>query len=262
MSSSRDTEHKGLNIVVVGAGGIGTHLLPMLTRAFMSLPNDYTVNKFIIVDGDSYELKNLSRQQFTSIAIGRNKADVQVEKIRRLMAPVLDDHYMSSVITSFPMYLTAENLSACLGQCPIFGNFVIFSGVDNHPCRLLLSQFTERNKVENVLLFTGGNNELDGSVHLQGQWNGVTFDKPIEERHPEIATDKTDDRAEMSCQELHNLKGGEQTIAANAMAAAVMYSWFISALTNPEASCDIEDFYYDIRSMNIRAIRPVKRIGS
>ena len=253
---------KEINLMVVGAGGIGTHLLPMLIRASMSLPDNYVVTQLIIVDGDTYELRNLSRQQFTSVAIGRNKADVQVEKIKRLLEPVVDSSRLNHAIRSFPQYLTEENLSSCIGMFMHFGNLMIFSGVDNHPCRLLLSRFTERNKEANILLFTGGNNELDGSVHLQGKWNGVSFDKPVEERHPEIATDKTDDRGALSCQELQNLQGGEQTIAANAMAAAVMYSWFISVLTNPEASSDIEDFYYDIRSMNIRAIRPVKKLGS
>lgn len=247
---------KGYTIIVVGAGGIGTHLMPMLIRSLIPT-SDYIVEKFIVVDGDTYERKNLARQQFTELAIGRNKAEVQAEKIRMLMRPIVPG--VEKIVEAFPHYITEANLPMLLRG--ITNDIIIFSGVDNHPCRLLLSRFTERNKDRNILLFTGGNNRMDGSVHCQGKWQGVEFDEPIENRHPEILTDTTDDRAEMSCQELHNLAGGEQTIAANAMAAAIMYAWFVSILENPTKTNDIEDFYYDLSTMNVRSIRPVKTLS-
>lgn len=244
-------KEKTFEIVVVGAGGIGTHLMPMLIRSLM--PSNPFCVRFIVIDGDIYEKKNLARQQFTRLAIGRNKAEVQVEKIKRLMegVPAINDR-----VVAFPQYLTPDNLPYALSESSK-ENLIIFSGVDNHPCRLLLSRFVDSIKENNVLLFTGGNNEMDGTVHLQGQWEGHVFDKPIEERHPEILTDTTDDRSKMSCQELHNLQGGEQTIAANAMAAAIMFGWFVSIMYDPTKTTDIEDVYYDLRTMNIRAIRPV-----
>lgn len=247
------------NIVVVGAGGIGTHLMPMLIRACCDTENK--LQKFLVIDGDVYERKNLARQQFTELAIGRNKAEVQVEKIVRLMNPCAKTDYpLTEIFQAFPKYLTPENLPEALSKLHVLDNTIIFSGVDNHPCRLLLSRFVEQNKVLNMLLITGGNNEMDGTVHVQGQWKGVQFDDPIEVRHPEILTDKTDDRGSMSCQELHNLAGGEQTIAANAMAAAIMYGWFVSIMQNPKKTADIQDVYYDLRTMNIRAVRPVVTI--
>lgn len=252
----RDEYQIDFNAVVVGAGGIGTHLLPMLIRSLMPCDSKYQLNKLVIVDGDIYERRNLSRQQFSQLAVGRNKAQVQVEKIKRILDGAVDTFGLDVRVKAFPHYLTEENMAALLNILGSSENLIIFSGVDNHPCRLLLSEYTERNKELNTLLITGGNNRLDGSVHCQGKWFGNTFDVPVEERHPEIKTDKTDDRAALSCQELHNLAGGEQTIAANAMAAAIMYCWYISIINNPDNTTTIEDIYYDISTMNIRAVRP------
>lgn len=65
-------------VIVVGAGGIGSHFIPVAARllAYGGFEGD-----MCLMDGDSYEEKNQARQMFHSRFIGRNKALTQAEAV-------------------------------------------------------------------------------------------------------------------------------------------------------------------------------------
>lgn len=69
------------NIIVVGAGGTGGHLVPNLTR-MLSIKNKereeagIPKHSLTLIDKDSVEPKNLLRQNFVHQDIGKNKAEV------------------------------------------------------------------------------------------------------------------------------------------------------------------------------------------
>ena len=71
------------SLVVVGAGNIGSHLVPLLVRGSTDL------NRITIVDRDSYEPRNLRSQDITEVDLGRPKAIVQRERVWRI-DPTLD----------------------------------------------------------------------------------------------------------------------------------------------------------------------------
>lgn len=65
--------------LIVGAGGIGSHLAEPLAR--LLLYHDDGEQHMTIVDGDSYEEKNSQRQMFPWDAMGRNKAAVLADRV-------------------------------------------------------------------------------------------------------------------------------------------------------------------------------------
>lgn len=65
------------SVLVVGAGGVGGSVIEALARS--------GVGKITVMDGDCFELSNLNRQLLaTRQTIGRNKAEVAVERIRSI----------------------------------------------------------------------------------------------------------------------------------------------------------------------------------
>lgn len=193
-----------MNIVVVGAGGIGTHLLGPLCRY---LDNTEDKPHILVLDGDQYELKNADRQSFSRIG---NKAEVSVEQLRN-MFPNLN-------IEAKPTFLTDENVDVYIGEGDI-----VLACVDNHATRLLLSSHCAT--LSDVMLISGGNDYSIGSVHVYIREKGRDKTPPLTYLHPEIAHPRDKRPDEMSCEELASA-GVPQLIFANLSAAAAMLSTF------------------------------------
>jgi len=67
------------NFVVIGAGGTGSRLIPMLAQFIKTL--GWVINpQIIIFDPDVVEVKNLVRQNFIPRDVGKNKAQVLAER--------------------------------------------------------------------------------------------------------------------------------------------------------------------------------------
>lgn len=62
--------------MVIGAGGIGSYLLPVLQKQLTA------ADQIIIMDGDKLESRNLDRQNFTRKHVGRNKAEALASMYR------------------------------------------------------------------------------------------------------------------------------------------------------------------------------------
>lgn len=77
------------SIYVVGCGGTGSRLVPMLAQFIRSITKVYNPRgwlespKIILVDGDDVEPKNLLRQNFVKNDIGKNKAVVLAQRYGR-----------------------------------------------------------------------------------------------------------------------------------------------------------------------------------
>lgn len=244
--------------VVVGAGGIGSAILPLVLRARMGAGTGLA--DVLVVDGDAYERKNIQRQQFPLAFIGMNKALAQKEKTKAALG---------LVIRCEETYITEINIDRVLPSPSPGEGIVVFSGVDNHRCRWLLSQWAQRrmdkHRDECVLLVTGGNDKWDGNVHAYGRWMDVErqrmvgIGRPMEDRHPEInKANMENSREGLSCQEVLLLEGGEQTMAANYMAAALMFAIYQTAMHNPRALEGLEETYFDCLSFGVNTVRSGK----
>jgi molybdopterin/thiamine biosynthesis adenylyltransferase len=94
-------------VTVVGAGNIGSHLLPLVAR----MPD---VGSVTVVDHDSYEERNLVSQSIAPGDVGRPKADCQAERLRALN-PRLSVTPIVARLESIPWgILRADVIAGCL----------------------------------------------------------------------------------------------------------------------------------------------------
>lgn len=198
-----------INVKVVGAGGIAGHLLPLLCLYLSSRPE----RAFITVyDGDNFEIKNRERQEF---ARQGNKAEVKVDMLQKRFP---SEDFANLRCEAKPFYITEDNVFVAARE----GDFV-FLAVDNHATRKLVSAHCQT--VQNITLFSGGNDFWDGDVQVFRRRDGENLDCPIETLHPSIQNPKDKNPAEMSCEELA-AAGAPQMVCTNNAIAAFMFCSF------------------------------------
>lgn len=203
-------------ICVVGCGGIGSWLIPPLARF---LATDGFDGDVMLFDGDKYEDKNANRQDFFLGHTGHNKAMTQATKMLNL--------FPNLKVRAIDQYITAENIDKA-----VTNNDVVFVCVDNHPARNLID--LHASTLKNVCVFSGGNEEFDGNVHVYYRRAGRNITGRLVDRHPEVASITRGDRADASCEDL--IAGGAvQYLVTNFMAAATFLAAF-NSIYNHEAS--------------------------
>lgn len=198
--------------VVVGAGGTGTHLLPQLL-AYLSTHHksvEREVWELGVIDGDAVEPKNLARQLFQPHAINTNKAEAAIASY--------EGNFKNLV--AIPEYLGRENISRYVED----GSIVLIC-VDNYPVRALIEAHCKG--LQNVVVINGGNEVSTGTCQIWIRKDGQNLTPPISFLHDEILAGGPD-RAEMSCEAISQLDGGEQLIVTN-MASAM---YMLTALLN------------------------------
>jgi molybdopterin/thiamine biosynthesis adenylyltransferase len=143
-------------IKVIGAGGIGSHLLEPLAR-YLSYTEDYV--EITVIDGDKFEERNRERQRFNACA---NKAEQVIEPLKQ--------QFPRLYLRAKPEYLTEDNVIMNIRE-----GDVVFLCVDNHATRKLVSDRCQ--ELDNVLLISGGNDYTDGNVIRYVRQNGRDITK-------------------------------------------------------------------------------------
>lgn len=156
---------KTQKIKVIGAGGIGSHLIDPLSR-YSSYTDDRV--EVTVIDGDAFEERNRERQKFNSCG---NKAEHTVEMMKESFPQV---HFRAK-----GEYVTDSNVITTIRE-----NDVVFLCVDNHATRKLVSE--RCSELDNVTLISGGNDETDGDVLIYIRKNGKDVTPPLTSL-PEIA---------------------------------------------------------------------------
>lgn len=211
------------NVKLIGVGGIGTSLLFFLSR-HMNFKEDRA--KLTLVDGDSFELKNAIRQDFSMIG---NKAKVKAEELAK--------EFTNISIRAIPEFITKDNLPDVV----LDGDIVLLA-VDNHATRKLVSEYCQ--KLSNVVLISGGNELTDGNVQVYIRMGGKDITLPLTASHPEIQDPADRSPGEMSCEERAKQPGSRQILVANAGAAWLMY---VAYWLYEEGKIDcLGEFYFDI----------------
>ena len=91
-------------VLVVGCGGLGGHIIDLLTRV--------GVGTLRVVDGDVFEPSNLNRQLLSNTAtLGRPKAEVATEHIRRVSP--------NTAVEAVACFMTEENVRELIRDCDI-----------------------------------------------------------------------------------------------------------------------------------------------
>jgi len=165
------------NFVIVGAGGIGAHLGPILAKY---LAFQRPGSRLWIIDGDIVEDKNLARV-YSSDAIGDDKADVLADICEQTVPTGSLD------VRTINEYITPRTFDRYHRGWYTDGT-VVFSCVDNHKSRVYLEQLI--GNLQNGLLISGGNDEYSGQAQLFCRKDGENLTPPISHFAPEILSEE------------------------------------------------------------------------
>lgn len=226
---------KELNITIIGLGGVGSILSERLCR-FLNYTKEYKSN-ILLIDGDSYEIKNYDRQEF--IGMG-NKAEMKAGELEIKFTSIYFETYCS--------YINETNVHETIKEGDI-----VFLCVDNHKSRKIINNYCKN--LKDVTLISGGNELTDGNVQLFVRKGGKDLTPDLCTYHPEIAnpTDKLPE--EMSCEELS--KSEPQLYFTNLGVATFMCWMFYNSVVQQDSQKS--EVYFDILSMSsdskVRALK-------
>ena len=117
-------------VLVVGCGGLGGHLIDMLTRI--------GVGSLRVVDGDVFEPSNLNRQLLSEVPLlGVSKAKAAAARISRVNPDV--------EVEAIDAFLTEANAGRLLSGCD-----VVLDGLDNIESRRILAKECARSGIPYV----------------------------------------------------------------------------------------------------------------
>ncbi|PIR94446.1 hypothetical protein COT97_01160 [Candidatus Falkowbacteria bacterium CG10_big_fil_rev_8_21_14_0_10_39_11] len=215
---------------VIGLGGIAEYLLPPLLRYLTY--SDYSDTVVTLVDGDSFEPKNLSRQSFRHIG---NKAEVRATELREVF-PQLTIKYIGE-------YVGDANVNMVINE----GDVVLLC-VDNHSTRRLVGARCEA--LDNICLITGGNEYTDGNVIVFVKKDGNALKPTITRYHPEIAEAEGDHPHDIGCD--IQVVSSPQLVPMNNLISGLMLSTLYVYLVDCLNYCEIQ---IDMKRGSARALR-------
>jgi len=213
------------DIYIIGDGGIGSNLSITLIKllAFHCHKNQFQeIITLHIIDGDTVEHSNLIRQQFIPEDIGKKKVEITATYLQEISQQL---GFTNINIIPHSFYLKKKTMDI------IQEDAIVFVGVDNYITRLQLEQHST--KLNNVIMFFGGNEYDDGDVNIIWKKDGENMFPLLSEKHPEIKKkDKFPD--EQSCEEA--LVHAPQLILANIIVANHMLMGFYEWITKESVS--------------------------
>jgi len=227
---------QGINITIIGLGGVGTILAERLCR-YLNFSQDYE-SSILLADGDQYEMKNFARQEFSGMG---NKAETKANELAMKFSNITFD--------VFDAYINEANVAQVIKE-----NTIVFICVDNHKSRMIINNYCKN--LNDVTIVSGGNELTDGNAQLYVRKGGVDLTPDLCAYHPEIANpdDKLPD--EMSCEELSQSE--PQLYFTNLGVATLMCWLFYNSVVKDQH--DRSEVYFDILSMNSNSkIRIVKQ---
>ncbi len=172
-----------MKLVIVGLGGIGSHLLLPLMQ-YINF-EEKVFDEVWFVDGDTYESKNERRQHV--VKNNENKAFAQMEHYR--------DMFPTLIVMHVDKYINADNI----GKVVADGDVVLLC-VDNNKTRKLFEDHFET--VDNLTVINGGNELVDGNVMITQKVNKEFTSRKFSEIHPELLNPTDRSPEDMSCSEL------------------------------------------------------------
>ena len=221
-------------IIIIGCGGTGSWFMPKLVKII----NDAYYKKIIInkleiifIDGDEVEQKNLLRQNFVPVDIGKNKAEVMANRygcqihddlvtVKYIDKYITVDKYKSKMNQEFAdRFITIENI-ANIGI-----ETLIFNFIDNGISRKMLHSLAMNRGCD---IIDVGNNEFNGQLtfsHYSAIGENIsTFNSWYYIQH----TDQLDDMSNLSIYNCANVdeEAIGQMFNANDMAASVAGNFF------------------------------------
>jgi len=204
---------KEMKIKIIGAGGIGSHLVLPLSRYVASLNVPVSIT---IIDGDEVKEHNLFNQNFR--IIGVNKAEALKNSIPKEL------HRKEISIWAVKEYLTPKNISKYISNGDI-----VFLCVDNHFTRKFVNRYCIT--LNNIVLFSSGCGLTDGTARMLFKLDSgfqttdlEYLDSAIGKATAVELMEKLEQRAEADCEEV--AQTNPQLIWANMQCATLLGEMF------------------------------------
>jgi len=233
--------------LVIGAGGIGSHLVEPLGR--MLEYSDTEPTAIVIVDGDTYEEKNRSRQSFKDIG---NKAEILAAELSELFEETIIVGLNKWVVSDTSEVVTedGENASNKITAGDLLNeNDVVYAVVDNFMARHIILEAARF--FQNIDVFLGGNDEdMFGSVYHYRRVNGQDITQNPNDFKPEFQNPTDRNPGELSCQERAEIDGGTQLIVANFGVAATLLARTQATIieeSDPIEILSVSEIFFDLR---------------
>ena len=231
-----------MKFIFIGMGGTNS----LAIRPFLMFLNSTEIpnKEVLIIDGDSYESKNLERQDFNPLFINKNKAETKAKEFKSLFPGI--------IVKAVPKYIDEDSV-----DYHIVAGDVVFLAVDCLKTRKLVDDFAQT--LSNILIVSMGNEMTDGDVQVFCKVNGEVLTPSIQDGHPEISKATVKSRSKMSCEEIAALPSGGQLIFANLQAATagISIAWGILMATDFLMTPTIpltRGVYFDIQLMKMRPV--------
>lgn len=253
------SQKRPVRIVMIGAGGTGGHIAPHIYRMLHTLGRPC---RFLIIDGDIVEEKNLVRQNFIAADLGRNKAQVLAERYSAAFG--MECSYI-------PEYMEDENRLIRLvtprlirngvgfnhGQMypDSFHDLVILIGcVDNNKSRQLCHRVFQ--KVTPLVYIDAGNGEHTGQVVCGVRAGKRIIFPPVAGLYPDILEDEDKYPSELSCEEM--AVSSPQSVVANLNAATAVVGYVYNIVVRGELHT--RSVHFSTTNLNVRPdLVPIRR---
>jgi len=203
-----------MKILVIGAGGTGSYLIPLLQRHLSK------EDEIVVVDGDKFEEKNLDRQLFNKRFIGVNKA---------VTMGLMYNSDNFAKITPVSSFLSDSNMKTYTDAADIDA---IVACPDNHPARLRAIQMADIMVVPAILC--GNEVECASAMVYLTKYKGTKADPRVV--YPDMLSGSDHDPTH-ACTGIAQ-EENKQLACANYMAAGFGMSLLYKYVINP-----VEDKY-------------------
>lgn len=183
-----------MKLYIIGCGGVGSWLLPILVR----LKGKLGIEDIVLFDGDKFEPKNLDRQLFPEQFVGRNKAQA------------LASMYPDGVVRFEPQYLSPGWLREAEPD-----DWIIVAA-DNNAARKTALEIADE---QGCSVLIAANEYTDAEAYVyKPDWRGTKADPRV--LYPAILTDVTDDPLRVNSGCVEQSQQSPQLVAANVAAAS------------------------------------------
>ncbi len=217
--------------------------------------------RFLIVDGDLVEKKNLVRQNFIEADLGENKARILAERYSAVFGLeaeyiptyIEDEEQLKKLVTPC-VWEMGRYYSECKWHTKTLTELVILIGaVDNNKSRSLCHRVFYQ--MENLVYIDSGNGEYTGQVVCGVRSGGRTYQKPVGVLYPEILDGTDKFPTELSCAEAS--VSAPQAITANITAACAVVDLVYNILVRGETS--VQSVSFSTTNINMRPTIKEKR---
>lgn len=239
-----------MRFVVIGAGGIGGWLIRALAPTIEYTDKIAPASKnLVIVDGDIFEPKNATRQDFEMLG---PKPEVRCAELAPRYPMVNFTPVNKWVVETAPKTKSSseggDELSSVITATDLLQEGdVICCVVDNFACRAVVTDAAS--KLKNVDLFHAGNDDAYfGSYYHYQRREGIDVtENPMWKDEFANPTDRNP--GEMSCEDRAKIEGGTQLIWTNMAVAAQLGVKINRLIVQDVREAETDEAFFDFEKV-------------